>query len=70
MASLSSAEARFEEINAIAASSIDDNQILKRVDVYVNVLNSYLHALRSISNDARWKVPAGEIRVWAETLIP
>lgn len=61
-ASLSGANARFEEINAIAASSIDDNQILKRVDVYVNVLNSYLRTLRSISNDARWESTGREIR--------
>ena len=61
-ASFSSADARFEEINAIAESTIDDNEILKRIDVYVNVLNSYLRALRSISNDARWQNTGREIR--------
>ncbi len=61
-ASLGSADTRFEEINAIAESAIDDSGILKRIDVYVNVLNSYLRALRSISNDARWENTGREIR--------
>ncbi len=61
-ASLGSADARFEEINAIAESASDDSGILKRIDVYVSVLNSYLRALRSISNDARWENTGREIR--------
>ncbi len=61
-ASLSSADARFAELNAIAGSTIDDTQITEKVDVYVNVLNSYLRALRSISNDARWENTGREIR--------
>jgi hypothetical protein len=54
-ASLTSATAREKEINALAAASIADASLVNRTDAYVNVLNSYLRALRSISNDARWK---------------
>lgn len=54
-ASLTSAEARGKEINALAKASYDDEQLAGRANVYVNVLNSYLRALRSLSADARWK---------------
>jgi hypothetical protein len=54
-ASLTSAEARGKEMNALAKASYEDEQIVGRTNVYVNVLNSYLRALRSISSDARWK---------------
>ena len=53
-ASLTSATAREKEINALTTASISDEQLVNRTDVYVNVLNSYLRALRSISADARW----------------
>ena len=53
-ASLTSAAAREKEIDALAAASIADVSIVNRTDAYVNVLNSYLRALRSISNDVRW----------------
>ena len=53
-ASLTSAAAREKEINALATAAIADSQLVKRADVYVNVLNSYLRALRSISSDVRW----------------
>ena len=53
-ASLTSATAREKEINALATASIADLQLVNRSDVYVSVLNSYLRALRSISNDVRW----------------
>ena len=52
-ASFTSAAAREKEINALAAASIADLQLVNRAQVYMNVLNSYLRALRSISNDAR-----------------
>lgn len=54
-ASLTSAEARGKEMNALAEASYDDEQLVGRANAYVNVLNSYLRALRSISADARWK---------------
>ena len=53
-ASLTSASAREKEINALAQSFFADEQLGKKAEVYVNVLNSYLRALRSLSADARW----------------
>ena len=53
-ASLTSAAAREKEMNALAAAMIADEQLVGKTEVYVNVLNSYLRALRSISADARW----------------
>ncbi|MDR2915250.1 MAG: hypothetical protein LBV74_10540 [Tannerella sp.] len=61
-ASLTSAAAREKEINALAAASIADEQLVNRAAVYVNVLNSYLRALRSISADARWSAYGTEWR--------
>ena len=61
-ASLTSAEAREKEINALAVASIADEQLVNRADVYINVLNSYLRSLRSISADARWTSEGTEWR--------
>ena len=61
-ASLTTADARAKEINALATASIDDEQLVNRMNVYVTVLNSYLRALRSISADARWSAYGTEWR--------
>lgn len=53
-ASLTSAVAREKEMNALATAMIADDQLVNKTEIYVNVLNSYLRALRSISADARW----------------
>lgn len=53
-ASLTSAAAREKEINALATAFFTDKQLLNRTELYVNVLNSYLRALRSISAATRW----------------
>ena len=61
-ASLTSAAAREKEINALATASLTDEQLVNRAEVYVNVLNSYLRALRSISADTRWQAYGTEWR--------
>lgn len=61
-ASLTSAEGREREINALANALISDEGSAKKAEVYVNVLNSYLRALRSVSADARWKASGTEWR--------
>jgi len=61
-ASLTSAAARDREINALAQTAIDDAALNARANVYINVLNSYLRALRSISADARWSAYGTEWR--------
>ena len=61
-ASLTSATAREKEINALAAASQADEQMATRAEAYVNVLNSYLRALRSISAASRWTAYGTEWR--------
>ena len=61
-ASLTGADVRFAELNALAAAAREDEQLAARTDVCVDVLNSYLRALRSISNTARWKQIGTEMR--------
>ena len=61
-ASLTSATAREKEINALASASLSDEQMINRAAAYVNVLNSYLRALRSISATTRWSAYGTEWR--------
>ena len=61
-ASLTSANARELEINALAVALMADEQLVGKTEAYVNVLNSYLRALRSLSADARWKQSGTEWR--------
>ena len=61
-ASLTSSVAREKEINALATASITDEQLVGRAEGYVNVLNSYLRALRSISAKTRWQAYGTEWR--------
>jgi len=61
-ASLTGADVRFAELNALAPAAREDEKLAVRTDVCVDVLNSYLRALRSISNPARWKQIGTEMR--------
>jgi len=61
-ASFTSAAARDAEINALTATLISDEQLVKKTDAYVNILSSYLRALRSISADTRWSAYGTEWR--------
>lgn len=61
-ASLSSAEARSKEINSLAVAAVSDDKNALKAGVYVDVLESYLRALRSISDRARWKSVGTEFR--------
>lgn len=61
-ASFSSPEARFEEIQALAESSIKEKKRAEKADVYVGILNSYFRALRSIANEERWRGVGREFR--------
>ena len=61
-ASLTAATAREKEVNALAAALISDESLSQKAEVYVNVLNSYLRALRSLSADARWSAYGTEWR--------
>lgn len=59
---LSTTEAHLQEVNAIAKGVQDDAAFVAKANVYVNVLNSYLRALRSLSSTARWEDIGREVR--------
>lgn len=61
-ASLNSAEARFNELNSLAESHIGDRQLIKKTEIYIDVIKSYVRAVGSLSNDERWKGVGREFR--------
>lgn len=61
-ASLSSGRARYEEVTALAETSMDDESVVRKASGYVDAFNSYVRALHSVSADARWKGLGTEIR--------
>jgi hypothetical protein len=61
-ASLSSADARVAELNGLALSSSDLARLSEKADVCVSILESYIRALKSLSNEARWKQNGTELR--------
>lgn len=61
-ASLEGTETRISEINALAQAAVSDAAIAKKAGVYVNALNSYLKALKSLSADTRWKKNGTELK--------
>lgn len=61
-ASLTTPQVRFDEIQAVAEGAIEDKKRAEKADVYVGILNSYFRALRSISNEERWRVVGREFR--------
>ncbi|MFA7015592.1 MAG: hypothetical protein WC171_07840 [Bacteroidales bacterium] len=67
-ASLTGAQARYQEINALAQAVADDEKLGPKTDVYVTALNSYLRALRSISHPDRWKQHGTRMRAMGRNL--
>lgn len=61
-ASLSSTEARIEDLNGFADAQAQLSRLAKQSDVCVNILESYVRALRSISSETRWKQNGTELR--------
>lgn len=61
-ASLTSGTARYEEVTALAETSMDDESLVRKASGYVDAFNSYVRALHSVSADARWKGFGTEIR--------
>lgn len=61
-ASLTSGTARYEEVTALAETSMDDESLVRKASGYVDAFNSYVRALHSVSADARWKGLGTEIR--------
>lgn len=61
-ASLSSADARVAELNGVALEASDLARLSEKADVCVSILESYIRALKSLSNEARWKQNGTELR--------
>lgn len=61
-ASLSGAEARVAELNGVALGASEFGRLSEKADVCVEILESYIRALRSLSNEARWKQNGVELR--------
>ena len=61
-ASLSGAEARVAELNGVALGASEFGRLSEKADVCVGILESYIRALKSLSNEARWKQNGVELR--------
>lgn len=62
-ASLTSVEAHLAELDALSAGAREDRRWAQRTDVCVQVLESYLRSLRSLSHTSRWSGLGTEVRV-------
>ena len=60
--SLSSPQARAQELGALADGVVEDRKIAEKSQLYVSVLNSYLRALKSASSQSRWSDVGVELR--------
>ena len=61
-ASLSGADARVAELDGVALGSRDLARLSEKADLCVGILESYIRALRSLSNEARWRSNGVELR--------
>ena len=61
-ASLNTAQARIQELNGLADAQTQLSRLADKSDVCVNILESYVRALRSISSESRWKQNGTELR--------
>ena len=52
--SLTSAQAKFREMNGLAEGSIADEKVVEKASLYADVLDSYLRALRQLSSETRY----------------
>ena len=61
-ASLQGTDTRIRELNGLADATAGQSRLADKADVCVNILDSYIRALRSVSNEARWKRNGTELR--------
>ena len=61
-ASLNATDARIQELNGLAQSLPELSRLADKADVCVNILESYIRALRSLSSESRWKQNGTELR--------
>lgn len=61
-ASLQGADTRIRELNGLADATAQMSRMADKSDVCINILNSYVRALRSVSSETRWKQNGTELR--------
>ncbi len=61
-ASLNTAQARIQELNGLADAQTQLSRLADKSDVCINILESYIRALKSISSESRWKQNGTELR--------
>ena len=61
-ASLQGADNRIRELNGLADATSEFSRLADKSDVCINILNSYVRALRSVSSETRWKQNGTELR--------
>lgn len=62
VASLTTTQSRVEELDALTKAKIEGEKRAAKADTYVNVLNSYLRAVKSLASDNRSENIGREIR--------
>lgn len=61
-ASLQGTDTRIQELNGLADATAGQSRLADKADVCINILDSYIRALSSVSNEARWKRNGTELR--------
>ena len=61
-ASLQGTDTRILELNGLADATAQMSRLADKSDVCINILNSYVRALRSVSSETRWKQNGTELR--------
>ena len=61
-ASLQGAETRIQELNGLADATAQMSRLADKSDVSIDILSSYVRALRSVSSETRWKQNGTELR--------
>ena len=61
-ASLQGTDTRIQELNGLADATAQQSRLADKADVCINILDSYIRALSSVSNEARWKRNGTELR--------
>lgn len=61
-ASLQGANTRIQELNGLADATAQMSRLADKSDVCIDILSSYVRALRSVSSETRWKQNGTELR--------
>ena len=61
-ASLQGPDNRIQELNGLADAQSQQSRLADKSDVCINILESYVRALKSVSSETRWKQNGTELR--------